>query len=809
MFEVAQDGAGTAVTSCIQKFRMSLGMPWIALSEISIFDLIQLIMSAVLTGYFVTLKDKSRYTWLILLFFVFTTLFLATQFFTALTGSIGATVSNRLGYVFGLPTLLSILAFAYTFPAAYRPREARWMLSIFAALTAAPIVYIVANLVLNGIDFEMPPQLLLQSVALLILSWTIGVFVRRARRKEYLWKAHRAFGSLFLLIPLSVFALALAELGVIMWDMATVLFSLGLLFFLTGFALVYINHAPRPTTFQVKLVGLSLFTVLATLCVVTGLLFTGDWFDQVNRESIEPHAIRFEPTGPTTYRAVPIPVRPLPAIGDPISLRISSETPVDLGFEFPFAGARSSLLYLSMTAAVPGQRWEEPHPLSVFDEVPKLFPLTGRWARPGPTPAHVSRAAGEVTIRLARQGSGDDPEMYVYMRLFENGTIEFHYPTRVASIHTVLRGLTASGERVDRGAALQVVPLSKQPHGAVFIEDFATKYRMRAHQTLVPLALSLLAVTAFILLIFPLFFRVSLIKPLERLLSGVQRVNSGDLDAAVPVGMPDEIGRLTDHFNGMTASLRRSRAELKDYADHLEDKVAERTSELAEKNEENERLLLNILPGPIAERLKTSDEPISDAFGDVTVLFSDLVGFTVLSQQVDADRLVYLLNDLFSRYDALAQELGVEKIKTIGDAYMAVCGLPVERPDHAAVAARMALGMFEATAEFNREQGTDLQVRIGLNSGPVVAGVIGTHKFIYDLWGDTVNTAARMESHGVPGRVHVSESTWAQLEGAFEAEARGAIQVKGKGEMKTFLLEPTRADTDAQLTTAHPTTPTA
>ena len=248
----------------------------------------------------------------------------------------------------------------------------------------------------------------------------------------------------------------------------------------------------------------------------------------------------------------------------------------------------------------------------------------------------------------------------------------------------------------------------------------------------------------------------------------------------------------------------------------LEAIVTERTSELSESNAElavtnaeNERLLLNILPGPIAERLKTSDEPISDAFGDVTVLFSDLVGFTVLSQQVNADRLVYLLNDLFSRYDALAQKLGVEKIKTIGDAYMAVCGLPVERPDHATVATRMALGMFEATDQFNREQGTDLQVRIGLNSGPVVAGVIGTHKFIYDLWGDTVNTAARMESHGVPGRVHVSESTWAQIAGSFEAEARGAIQVKGKGQMETYLLEPIPSAADAQGTPSHPNTPNA
>jgi class 3 adenylate cyclase len=236
----------------------------------------------------------------------------------------------------------------------------------------------------------------------------------------------------------------------------------------------------------------------------------------------------------------------------------------------------------------------------------------------------------------------------------------------------------------------------------------------------------------------------------------------------------------------------------------LEAVIAERTEALRQTNQENERLLLNILPEPIAERLKHSDEPIADAFADVTVLFADLVGFTTLSQHTSAAGLVALLNDLFSDFDALALEHGVEKIKTIGDAYMAVCGLPEERPDHAEAMATMALDMIDALDRFNAAHGTLLDMRVGINTGPVVAGVIGTHKFIYDLWGDTVNTAARMESHGVPGRVHVTAATYERLKTVFVLEARGAIEIKGKHLMHTYLLRGRRPLPGLQAATSQP-----
>lgn len=210
----------------------------------------------------------------------------------------------------------------------------------------------------------------------------------------------------------------------------------------------------------------------------------------------------------------------------------------------------------------------------------------------------------------------------------------------------------------------------------------------------------------------------------------------------------------------------------------------------------SERLLLNVLPRAIAERLKGRREEIADefpeiiadSFPEVTVLFADIVGFTKFSSGVSPERLVALLNEIFTNYDTIADQHGLEKIKSIGDAYMAAAGLPEAVVDHAARAARMALDMLEALARFNTRTGNEFEIRIGLHSGAAVAGVIGKRKFIYDLWGETVNTASRMESHGLPGRIHLSEATHTLLGDAFVLEERGLIEVKGMGALRTWFL---------------------
>lgn len=203
---------------------------------------------------------------------------------------------------------------------------------------------------------------------------------------------------------------------------------------------------------------------------------------------------------------------------------------------------------------------------------------------------------------------------------------------------------------------------------------------------------------------------------------------------------------------------------------------------------ENLRLLLNILPAPIADRLRSGDEHIADAFGEVTVLFADIVGFTQLAGSMPAGEVVELLNDLFTRFDQAARELGIEKIKTIGDAYMAVCGLPDPCADHIERMMDMALRMLQIARDFSSERRMTLNLRIGVNAGPVVAGIIGTRKFIYDLWGDTVNLASRMESHGVPGAVQVTRPVFEKMRDRYEFEERGPIEVKGKGTVETWIL---------------------
>ncbi len=215
---------------------------------------------------------------------------------------------------------------------------------------------------------------------------------------------------------------------------------------------------------------------------------------------------------------------------------------------------------------------------------------------------------------------------------------------------------------------------------------------------------------------------------------------------------------------------------------------------IQEERRKSEQLLLNILPKPILDRLKQKEEIIADSFDDVTVMFADLVGFTELAGGIPPIELVNLLNEIFSMFDCAASRNGLEKIKTIGDAYMVVGGLPIPRPDHAEAVADLALEVMMAISHWKVEHGHSLAIRIGIHTGPVVAGIIGTHKFSYDLWGNTVNIASRMESHGIPGAIHVSSEIYEQLKDRYRFESRGIIDIKGKGEMETWLLKDKKGD---------------
>jgi adenylate cyclase len=203
---------------------------------------------------------------------------------------------------------------------------------------------------------------------------------------------------------------------------------------------------------------------------------------------------------------------------------------------------------------------------------------------------------------------------------------------------------------------------------------------------------------------------------------------------------------------------------------------------------QSDGLLLNVLPSSIAARLKRDPGVIAERFEEVTVLFADVADFTPFTERTSPERVVGVLDEIFSAFDRLTLARGLEKIKTIGDAYMVAGGLPEPRPDHAEAVAELALEMQAQLAQVCDALGLDLTIRIGIDSGPVVAGVIGRHKFTYDMWGDTVNTASRMESHGVPGRIQVTEATYRRLSDRFQFEDRGAIEIKGKGHLRAYLL---------------------
>ncbi len=224
--------------------------------------------------------------------------------------------------------------------------------------------------------------------------------------------------------------------------------------------------------------------------------------------------------------------------------------------------------------------------------------------------------------------------------------------------------------------------------------------------------------------------------------------------------------------------------------------LAAQHRELELEQQKSEGLLLNVLPAPVATRLKEGEGVIAEGFPAVTVLFADLVGFTPLAERLSASEVVSLLDGVFARWDALVAEQGVEKIKTIGDAYMVAGGIPIPRDDHAEAIAEVALAMGPELARCSTETGLPLQVRIGIDSGPVVAGVIGRAKFSYDLWGDTVNTASRMEAHAEPSTIQVTERAYERLRGRYEFRRRGTIDVKGKGPMTSYLLLGARPGSD-------------
>ncbi len=343
----------------------------------------------------------------------------------------------------------------------------------------------------------------------------------------------------------------------------------------------------------------------------------------------------------------------------------------------------------------------------------------------------------------------------------------------------------------DKWYYLQARPLQNDPALdwliAVVVpqSDFTTQIRRNTRNTIL-LSLGALGLTTFAGWCLARW----LSQPLESLTQASQAIAAGDLPPNIQLHpfAAQEISHLAKSFVTMSSQLQESFST-------LEQRVANRTQALSQANAnlkleqaKADELLLNVLPEAIATQLKESPGTIAELFEEVTILFADIVGFTPLSNRMAPLELVEFLNSIFSSFDILADRYGLEKIKTIGDAYMVAAGLPLPREDHARAIADMALEMQAAIAHIRDDQGNPCEVRIGINTGIAVAGVIGTRKFIYDLWGDAVNVAARMESQGEPGHIQVTHQTYLYLKDHYELAERGKIQIKGKGELKTYWL---------------------
>ncbi|MBD1208257.1 MAG: HAMP domain-containing protein [Ignavibacteria bacterium] len=296
-----------------------------------------------------------------------------------------------------------------------------------------------------------------------------------------------------------------------------------------------------------------------------------------------------------------------------------------------------------------------------------------------------------------------------------------------------------------------------------------------------------LLITAFTLLaglLISFLFSRMLTRTILLLHDAAGQVAGGLRTVRLDIRTGDELEDLAASFNTMVENLDVMFKEIEVMFVELEDK----SLELATAGEQNKALLLNVLPASIAERLKSGETLIADEHRAATILFADIIGFTELAAVHSAVEIVQMLNMLFSIFDMLSEDCGVEKIKTIGDNYMAACGIPTARENHIEAVADMALAMIPEIKGFAALSGVPLELRIGVHTGNVVAGVIGQKKFIYDLWGDTVNTASRMESSGEAGRIHVSEEVYLALRHSHTFEERGEMEIKGKGLMRTYFL---------------------
>jgi adenylate cyclase len=362
---------------------------------------------------------------------------------------------------------------------------------------------------------------------------------------------------------------------------------------------------------------------------------------------------------------------------------------------------------------------------------------------------------------------------------------DFGEPQYLNQLKTSLKTSRKNRQRRFRDQSLIEVVWSpevlKTDYGVALILNTQSIQRELGQYTLRTLAMVLL-ITAFVGLVMFLVLQRILITPILQFREDLQAAGEAASEENSPLFYTfyqtrrDELGDVAIAFCQMYHQVRQE----------IRDRKRAETALIAEQ-EKSERLLLNVLPNGIAHRLKEDPGALAARFDEVTILFADIVGFTGLATQLNPLEMLTQLNGIFSAFDQLAEQYSVEKIKTIGDAYMVVGGMPTLRPDHADAVLEMAIKMLEVTRQFSQPNGNPYQLRIGINTGPVIAGVIGRKKFSYDLWGDAVNVASRMESHGLPDQIQVTPMTYDRLKHLYRFEKRAEQYIRSVGTMDTYL----------------------
>lgn len=565
------------------------------------------IMSGSLAVYFWLARPRLRTTWILAAFFTFGALFGLTGALSA--GARGFLVQHA-QFLFLLPTAWFLAWFAYTLEGNAQPRESRWVLGITGVVGLVLIAQVLYNLATHvfwsGID-DLPYQVF----GWLLIAYTATIFGRKARLAGYNRRLHRSFAYLvFILIGVISFTL-IGSLGLVPSEIVFSVYAIALVLFLVAFGFLYIYHAPTPTSFQVQIVGLSLLTVIAVLGLVNRT-FTSSGLLQADAavKLKEETAIRIEPHPEQKgYAAQDVPFSWDAEYGGRLVLDDGAEAIVSLDTPFPFAGQMWDTLYVHRTGVIAFGQSYRPILLDAFyNSTPKIAPLHIALREGDAGGVYAKQDSGIVTLTWQRMRQPDGVhEATFQLVLFPEGTFTFRYADLNVEIVWAMRGVYTGGALPRWNALLPA--LSKQGTKAVLVEDLTHQYRRRIHERMLPLLYSLLGASLFIVVVFPPIFRSSLVRPVTRLLAGVQNVNQGRLDVTVPVATRDEIGRLTEHFNQMTASLRQADEDLRSYAEHLEEMVQERTAQIAEQNDQLAEQ---------AQRLRALDETKSKFFANIS-----------------------------------------------------------------------------------------------------------------------------------------------------------------------------------------------